>query len=144
PSYERVDSQESMKAALAARPFDIVISDYVLPGFNAPDALKLLKTTGLDIPFFVVSGSIGEDLAVDLMNAGAHDYIMKGNLKRLVPSVVRQLHDAAARREHRIAEEKLRQSEERLRMAITAARMYTWDWDVKTGQLVRSGHYADV
>lgn len=144
PAIQRVDTAEKMRAALATGRFDLVVSDYTLPGFNAPEALRTLKASGLDLPFFIVSGSIGEDVAVEMMNAGAHDYIMKGKLKRLVPSVVRQLRDAASRHEHRLAEERLRQSEERLRMAITAARMYTWDWDLPTGELVRSGQYQEV
>src|SRR5512147_183893 len=71
---ERVESAEEMKAALSGRLWDIVISDYNLPRFDAPQALATLKTTGLDIPFVVVSGNMGEEIAVAMMRDGAHDY----------------------------------------------------------------------
>jgi len=80
PFYERVDSADAMSSALSQRPWDLVISDYVLPQFSGPAALQLLKETGVDLPFIIVSGNIGEDIAVEAMKAGAHDYIIKGNL----------------------------------------------------------------
>ncbi len=141
---ERVETPAAMREALTRQSFDLVISDYNLPQFSAPDALQTLQTTGLDIPFFVISGTIDEDMAVAMMRAGAHEYMMKDGLKRLIPSLVRALRDAGIRREHRHAEELLRQSEKRLSMAITSARMYTWDWDVVSGKLIRAGHYQGV
>jgi len=94
---------------------DIIISDYKLPQFNASVALTLLQKTGLDIPFIVVSGTIGEETAVELMKAGAHDYLMKDNLARLAPAVKRELDEAHGRRERKQAEKALRKSEERYR-----------------------------
>ena len=97
----RVVSAREMSAALDEEPPDLIICDYTLPAFSAPDALELVKARGLDVPFFVVSGSIGEDKAVEMMRAGAHDYLMKGNLARLGPAVERELRDAAERARRR-------------------------------------------
>ncbi len=113
PAVERVETPAAMAAALDRQTWDAVIADYSLPRFSAPDALALLKTRGLDLPFIVISGSIGEDIAVATMKAGAHDYIMKGDLARLVPAIERELREAAGRRERRLAEERLRVSEAR-------------------------------
>ena len=107
-TYERVDTAPAMSAALDKQAWDVVISDYVMPHFSAPDALILLKSKGIDMPFIVVSGKIGEDIAVATMKAGAHDYIMKGNLKRLVAAVERELREAVERQERRRAEESIR------------------------------------
>jgi diguanylate cyclase (GGDEF)-like protein/PAS domain S-box-containing protein len=115
PKYERVETPEAMSDALARQEWDVVIADYNLPRFNAPAALAVLHESRLDLPFIIVSGSVGEDAAVKAMKAGVHDYIMKGNLKRLVPSIERELREAAVRRERRQAEERSRQSEERFR-----------------------------
>jgi len=112
PAHERIETSEAMRSELANREWDIVISDYVLPTFSGLDALTVLKCSGLDLPFIIVSGNIGEDIAVEAMKAGAHDYIIKGNLSRLVPAVERELREAGMRRERRKAEEDLRASEE--------------------------------
>src|SRR5689334_4963618 len=73
---ERVDTSATMKAALQQSAWDLVLADYRMPQFSAPEALTLLKETGLDVPFIVVSGGIGEATAVEAMKAGAHDYLM--------------------------------------------------------------------
>src|SRR5258706_385013 len=85
-AYERVDTKEAMQSALRREKWDVVISDYAMPNFNALDALSILKQSGLDLPFLVVSGTIGEETAVETMKAGAHDYLMKGKLQRLLPA----------------------------------------------------------
>jgi DNA-binding NtrC family response regulator len=90
PVFERIETAEAMKEALDNRTWDVIISDYSMPQFSGLAALNLLKEIGLDIPFIIVSGNIGEDVAVGAMKAGAHDYIMKGNLARLVPAVERE------------------------------------------------------
>ncbi|MBU4220532.1 MAG: response regulator [Euryarchaeota archaeon] len=110
-SHERVDTPEAMSEALAGREWDIVISDYVMPRFSGLSALKLLQETGIDLPFIIVSGKIGEDIAVDAMKAGAHDYLMKGKFTKLAPTIERELHDAQVRREKRKAEAALRARE---------------------------------
>ena len=104
PVYERVETRDAMAAALDRRDWDVVISDYSMPQFGGAAALTLLKDRALDIPFISVSGTIGEDVAVSMMKAGAHDYVMKGNLARLVPAVERELNAAALRRERQQAQ----------------------------------------
>jgi len=116
--HERVETAEEMKAALAMLSWDIIIADYKLPHFNAPSALLLLQKSGLDIPFIVVSGTVGEETAVEVMKAGAHDYLMKDKLTRLAPAVKRELAESLVRRERQQAEEKLRESEERYRSLV--------------------------
>jgi PAS domain S-box-containing protein len=113
---ERVETPDSLRAALANRTWDLVLSDYNLPDFNAPAALQMLKESGLDLPFIIVSGGIGEDIAVAAMKSGAHDYLMKGNLHRLLPAVERELREAANRASQREAKKALLESEHRYRM----------------------------
>jgi PAS domain S-box-containing protein len=113
--WKRVESAELMEQALKGQPWDIVLADYNMPAFNAPQALRILQTAGPDIPFIIVSGGIGEDVAVAAMKAGAHDYVMKGNPARLLPAVERELREAEVRRKRREAEGLLRESELRYR-----------------------------
>lgn len=110
PTVERVETAESMHKALLKQEWDVVIADYVLPTFSGLDAIELLKKTQKDLPFIIVSGKIGEDTAVVTMKAGAHDYIMKGNLARLIPAINREIEEAKVRQKRREAEEKLIQS----------------------------------
>ncbi|MEJ2696983.1 MAG: PAS domain S-box protein [Candidatus Sulfobium sp.] len=118
--YERVDTADTMEEALARSKWGIVISDYIMPRFSGIEALKLFKKKGLDIPFIIVSGKIGEDIAVEAMRSGAHDYIIKGHLSRLAPAVERELREMETRRSRRLAERALRESEVKM-AAITAA-----------------------
>jgi PAS domain S-box-containing protein len=118
---ERVETPSAMNAALDKEQWDIIIADYNLPSFSAPAALTLLKEKALDLPFIIVSGSIGEDIAVAAMKAGAHDYLMKSNLARLVPAVERELREAIERHKRREAEQALRENEERFRALIENA-----------------------
>ena len=99
PTHERVETAEALRDALARPGWDIVLSDYYLPQFDAPQALAVLQASGVDLPFIVVSGSVGEDTAVAAMRAGATDYIMKDRLQRLPGAVGRALADAGVRRE---------------------------------------------
>jgi PAS domain S-box-containing protein len=109
PLCERVDTAAAMEAALEERTWDIVISDHSMPAFSSSAALELLRRKGFaDMPFIIVSGRIGEDVAVAAMKAGAHDYIMKDNLARLNTAIERELREAEGRRERRRAEEKYR------------------------------------
>jgi PAS domain S-box-containing protein/putative nucleotidyltransferase with HDIG domain len=108
PTSERIETAEAMSKALDKQAWDIVICDYVMPSFSGLAALKLLQEKDIDIPFIIVSGKIGEDVAVEAMKAGAHDYVMKSNLSRLVPAVKRELDDVVVRRERRRAEDRLR------------------------------------
>ena len=100
-SHERVDTPEDMKSALReadrrGEPYEIVISDYYMPRFRAPEVLILLKELGYDLPFIVVSHEAGEDLTVQMMQAGARDYVAKGNMIRLNTAVERELREAQA------------------------------------------------
>jgi PAS domain S-box-containing protein len=107
-TYERVETPQAMHAALARAKWDLVIADYSMPHFNGLAALKLLQEQGLDLPFILVSGAVGEDAAVQAMKAGAHDYVLKNNLARLPPAVERELREAEVRRERRRAESRYR------------------------------------
>jgi len=117
PAVQRVDTPDAMKKALTDQEWDLVISDYIMPKFSGLDALKLLQKTGLDLPFIIVSGKIGEETAVEAMRAGAHDYIMKNNLKRLIPAVERELTELTIHRERTEVKEELHQSYEELEKA---------------------------
>lgn len=119
--HERIQTADEMKSALDILLWDVVIADYKLPQFDAPSALKLLQKTGQDIPFIVVSGTIGDETAVELMKSGAHDYLMKDRLTRLVPVVKRELGEAQVRRERKKTEKALLESEERYRALSEAA-----------------------
>lgn len=126
PDYERVCTPEDMEQALEeagvkGRPYELVISDYYMPRFRAPDALELLRRLGYDVPFIVVSGKIGEDAAVGIMKAGANDYLTKENMARLCPAIARELKEARVRRERAEAEEALALSEERFRRLVEQA-----------------------
>ena len=103
----RVETAGQMRAALEKQAWDIVISDYNLPQFDGHTALTILRETDLDIPFIVVSGVMGEETAVDMMKAGAHDYVMKGNLLRLIPAVERELEQTEVRRKRKRADDLL-------------------------------------
>jgi signal transduction histidine kinase len=102
--YERVETGPALKQALAQKDWDIILCDYSLPEFNAMNALATLKESGLDIPFFVISGTIEEETAVTALKAGAHDFMVKGRLARLVPAIEREMKEAEIRRAHREAE----------------------------------------
>lgn len=102
---ERVETAEQMRTALGKETWDVIVADYHLPNFDAPAALRILQQTRKDIPFIVVSGAIGEDVAVNMMKAGAHDYLLKDRLQRLAPAVAREIREARIRQQHRHAEE---------------------------------------
>jgi PAS domain S-box-containing protein len=109
PHYERVDTAGDMETALDGQDWDLVIADHSMPAFSSSAALELLRRKGfVDVPFIIVSGYIGEDVAVEIMKAGAQDYIMKDNLARLNTAIERELREAEVRRERRRAEEKYR------------------------------------
>ena len=123
PLSQRVCTPEDMEKALRSaeardEPFQVVISDYYLPRFRAPHALRLLRELGYDVPFIVVSGKIGEDAAVEIMKAGANDYLTKENMSRLCPAIERELREAEVRRERERAEKALGLSEDRFRHLV--------------------------
>jgi len=106
-AYRRVETAEEFTEALRNEPWDLVISDYSLPSFSGTAALRIFREYGQDVPFILISGTVGEDIAVSMMKSGAHDYVMKDHLKRLVPAIHRELQEAEVRRRKRAAEEAL-------------------------------------
>jgi PAS domain S-box-containing protein len=117
-TLRRADSAASMRAALQEAPWNAVLSDHSMPGFSGLGALKVMQELGLDLPFIIVSGVIEEETAVAAMRAGAHDYLNKGKLDRLVPAVEREIREARHRAERRAALEAVRESEERFRALV--------------------------
>ncbi len=125
----RVETQAAMQAALDSQTWDVVISDYSMPQFSAPQALDTMQASNVDLPFIIVSGTIGEDTAVAALKAGAHDFLIKNSLARLIPAIERELKDAETRRERQRAEEVLRQSEDRFRSLFENTPVSIWEED---------------
>lgn len=103
--FERVETGRAMRALLSEKEWDLILSDYSLPQFSAPQALEILKISGLDIPFIILSGTIGEETAVEALKAGANDFLIKGKYARLGPAIERELREKESRRDHKRAEE---------------------------------------
>ena len=145
PDWTRVETEQDYLDQLMPD-LDIILSDYEMPTFNGPRALELLKQSGYDIPFIIISGTIGEDVAVEMMRLGATDYLLKDRLVRLEISVRQALEQWRLRRERAKAAEALKQSEKELReltaeleierahltAAQTVAKMGSWDTDLST------------
>lgn len=120
PTWERVQSAEAMNVALEKSDWELILSDYCMPGFSGPEALELARRRRPETPFVIVSGTVGEELAVAAVRAGARDYVLKDALIRLVPTVERELEEAAQRRQRRVVEERLALSE---RMLLQSQKM---------------------
>jgi PAS domain S-box-containing protein len=118
PVHECVDTADGLQAALGRGPWDLVLSDYAMPQFNAPAALAIVKERGLDLPFIIISGTIGEETAVAALHAGARDFILKDGLARLLPAIERELREAALRAERARISEALRRADRMLTDAI--------------------------
>lgn len=117
PIHKRVDTDLDMQAALDSENWDIVLSDYVMPHFSGLGSIRLVRQKNPELPLIIISGQIGEDTAVEAMKAGAHDYIVKGKLKRLGPAIERELEESANRRQRKKAEQELAVKEEELRLS---------------------------
>jgi PAS domain S-box-containing protein len=141
---ERVDTPDAFTGALDHGGWDVVIADFALPRFGGGDALELLRDRGVDLPFIIVSGSIRDEIAVEMMRAGAHDYLLKEKLTRLVPAIRREVRDAAERRDRRIAEAALRRSEKRWALALEANNDGIFDWDIGTGRVFYSARWKSL
>ncbi|RMF69423.1 MAG: response regulator [Calditrichaeota bacterium] len=143
-TWSRVETPEDMRAELARQDWDVIVSDYAMPRFDGRAALNLLKQKELDIPFIIISGTVGEDTVVEVMKSGAHDYVMKDNLTRLVPAIKRELKEAETRKMARQAEEARRISEQRLQLALVGANDGIWDWNIRTGEVYYSPRWAEM
>ena len=130
--FRRVESPRDLHDAVQQGTWDIVLADWILPQFSALFALEMLKSQDMDIPFIVVSGTIGNEAAMSALKAGAHDYLGKQNLDRLVLTVERELREADERRARRQAEAALASSEERLQLLAHATNDAIRDWDLST------------
>lgn len=120
--YLRVETAVDLESALENKAWDLILSDYSMPRFSAPEALHIVRQKkSLDIPFIVVSGTIGEEAAVAVMKAGANDFFAKDKLTRLVSAIERELHEAEGRHKRRLAEAQLRKTEERFTKAFQAS-----------------------
>ncbi len=120
-SHTRVETRETLEHALGAQPWDAVIADYSLPHFDGLSAFALVRQRGLDVPFLIVSGTIGEDVAVAAMKAGVHDFVLKDRLGRLGPAVARELREAEVRAERRKMQEQLMLSDRLASLGMLAA-----------------------
>src|SRR5258707_6050712 len=132
PTWERVEDELSFLRALGSAP-DLILADFNMPALSAPRALELLRQRDPDLPFIVVSGSIGEETAVDVLKGGSTDYLLKDRLARLGQAVRRAItghHLAQAKRE---AEKLLDATEARMRFALEASRVGTWESEAATG-----------
>ncbi|MFZ7126732.1 MAG: PAS domain S-box protein [Desulfobacterales bacterium] len=139
---ERVDTAGALIASLADREWDIVISDYQMPQFDGLHALRIVRQHAPDLPFIVLSGAIGEEIAVATMKAGAHDYLMKDNLARLAPAISRELKEAGIRRAHRRAEAAQRESEQRYRSLFQNNHAVMLLIDPATGEIINANSAA--
>lgn len=144
PSYERVDTPEAMSSALDRQEFDVILSDHGMPRFDVHGALRIVQERELDVPFIIVSGNIGEMVVAAAMRSGAHDYVLKRELHRLVPALERAIRDAAERRERRRAEAALRESEERFALAMEGSRDGLWHWSFDTGGAYYSPRFKEI
>lgn len=144
-TWECVETSPQMGAALAqGHAWDVIIADYRLPQFDAPSALRILQESGRDIPFIVVSGTIGEDVAVKMLKSGAHDYLMKDKLTRLASAVQREIAEVHSRQARRQTEESLRESSQRLALAFAAANLGIWEWDLVTNNVTWSTECLEI
>ncbi len=153
PTWKRVEDGPSLRAALDVGSWDIILSVWSLPQFSAPDALAVVKERGIDIPFIIVSGTVGENAAVDAMLAGARDYIVKGKLTRLTAAIERELREHEDRKARRRAEDALARTEKLRALGQMAAGVAH---DIKnilnplslhlqlTGRAIDRGAYADA
>jgi len=131
-TMRRVETLEGMETALGEREWDLVVSDHSMPGMTSFNALGVLREHNLDLPFIIFSGGIGEEEAVAAMRAGAKDYVMKGNVARLVPAISRELKQAEARRQRRAAEASIRELQQMREFALESAHIGEWEIDLAT------------
>jgi response regulator RpfG family c-di-GMP phosphodiesterase len=132
---QRIETAEELRSALTAQEWELVLCDYSLPHLNPPRALEIIKSAGLDLPFIIVSGTIGEESAISALKAGAHDFIIKGKYARLGPAIERELGEAMVRSQRRKAETDLREKEHLLSEAQRIGHIGSWSYDLPSGDL---------
>jgi diguanylate cyclase (GGDEF)-like protein/PAS domain S-box-containing protein len=135
---------QEFASALSASDFDLILSDNTLPDFDGNSALLLARARRPDLPFIFLSGSIGEEAAIDALKSGATDYILKSRTARLAPAIARALEEKAEREERRRAEQALRESEERYALAALGSNDGLWDWDLKAGAIHFSARWKSM
>jgi len=128
----RVETEKGMREALSNSLWDVVIADYSMPSFSGEEALKIYNEFKPDIPFFLVSGSVGEEIAVQMMRDGASDYIMKDNLTKIPQAVKRELNEFSTRRKKKEIEEELRKAS----IIISSTDVILWQWKPEKGRPV--------
>src|ERR1700732_186321 len=134
----RVDTQAALVASLEQGGIDLILADYSLPSFDGISALKFAMKACPDVPFIFVSGTLGEEVAIEALKIGATDYVLKTRLSRLVPSVLRALREATQRAERKRAEESLRRSETYLAEAQGLSKTGSFGWRPSTGEIIWS------
>jgi PAS domain S-box-containing protein len=132
----RVETREDFVAALEQEDLDLVLSDYTMPGFNGLEALALARARRPEIPFLFVSGTIGEDTAIEALKSGATDYVLKHRLLRLIPAVDRALRETVERVERELAEEAMRQSEHKYRVLFESLGEAAFLVEEETGKVL--------
>lgn len=133
--YERIETAQAFREALSRRAWDVILCDYSLPQFDAPHALEALKESGHDLPFIIISGTIGEETAVMALKAGAHDFLIKGNYARLGPAIERERRDAQIRQQRRQALDELQEKERLLSESQRIGHVGSWSYDITTNTL---------
>ena len=136
PVMTRVERPEQFEAALLQETWDLILADYNLPSFSGMHALEIQQASGLDIPFLIVSGTVGEEVAVSAMIAGARDYVLKENLARLGPAVIRELREREARRGRREDHQRVVASERRFTTIFRNSPVATVITDVGNGSVI--------
>lgn len=139
----RVDNETDLRAALVKQSWDLVLCDFTLPGFSGAEALRIAKEFAPDTPFIFVSGTIGEAAIVEAMRSGAQDYVMKDRLNRLAPAVSRELREAASRREARLNERWMRETEHKYRQLFDALTEAVFVIDETSGRIIDTNRQAE-
>jgi two-component system cell cycle sensor histidine kinase/response regulator CckA len=139
-----VKNKESFEAAVTTKPFDVILSDFALPHYNGLTALNFARRRIPSVPFILVSGTVGEEMAIQSLKTGATDYILKQRPARLVEAIRRALEEAQERTKRQQAEEALRKSEERFQFAVRATNDVIWDWDLQTNSFWRNESFNNV
>ena len=143
-THQRVETAEALRTALDRKSWDVLFCDFTMPNFSGHSALEIVKKRDLDLPFIFVSGTLGEDVAVQAMKEGAHDYVMKNNLARLIPAMERGLGEANSRRQHRQAEHDMRTSEYKYRHLFESLGDAAFLIEMETGLIVDTNPQAEA